>query len=145
MEALAAFGVNWKLLLIQGVNFGILMLLLYRFLYKPILALLDKRQQMIEKGINDAREATQEKELITKEKASIIAEARADGGKIVDELRKLAMEKEREIIRDAQEKSTLLLKEAEKKSNAEREYFLRESEKEIARLAILAAEKIIVT
>ncbi len=143
MDALLAFGVNWKLLLIQGLNFGLLLLVLYKFLYKPLFALIDKRQQVIEKGLKDAEEAGHEKEKVLKEKDAILAAAREEGGKIADGIRKQATEAEKATLRGAQEKSMSLVAEARAKAEAEREHILRESEKEIARMAVLATEKIL--
>lgn len=143
MEALLAFGVNWKLLVIQGINFGLLLLVLYRFLYKPLFALLDKRQHVIETGLKDAENIAREKENIVKEKETILSYARAEGGKLSEELRKQAIEQEKKTLREAQEKSAAMFAEAREKAEAEREHLLRESEKEIARMAVLGAEKIL--
>ena len=143
MEALLAFGVNWKLLFIQGVNFGLLLLILSWFLYKPLFTLLNNRQRVIEQGLKDAEEAALEKEKVEKEKSTILAKAREEGGKLMDGLRKEAIVQEKNIIREAHGKSTLLLAEAEAKAKAEREHILREGEKDMARMAILAAEKIL--
>src|SRR3989338_4496175 len=143
IDTLAAFGVNWKLLLIQGVNFGLLLVLLHRFLYKPIFALLEKRQRVIERGLEDAKKAGEESEKVEREKGAILASAREEGGKLMEELRKQAVEQEKGIVRGAQEKSTAMLTEAQRKADAEREHLLRESEKEVVRMAMLAAEKIL--
>lgn len=143
MDALLAFGVNWKLLLIQGLNFGLLLLILYRFLYKPLFALLDKRQLAIEKGLKDAEAAAHEKEKVLAEKGAILASAREEGGRVADGIRKQATEAQIETFRGAQEKSMNIITEARARADAEREHLLRESEKEIARMAVLAAEKIL--
>lgn len=143
MEALLAFGVNWKLLLIQGVNFGLLLFLLYRYLYKPLFALLEKRQAVIEKGLNDAAAAKIEKDKIEEERGGILQASREEGGKIVEALRKQALEHERGVVHAAQEKSHAILEDAIKKAVDEREFILRESEKDIARMAVLVAEKIL--
>ena len=143
MDALLAFGINWKLLLIQAVNFTLLMAILYRYLYKPVFAMLEKRQHEIAKGIADAKAATAEKDEIANAKEGLIRSAREEGGKIVDELRKVGIEEERKLLRESQEKSAAMLAEAKIRANDEREHILRESEKEVARMAILAAEKIL--
>ncbi len=136
IDTLTAFGVNWKLLLIQGVNFGLLLLLLHRYLYKPIFAMLEQRQRVLEKGLADAEDAQREKENIEKEKGTILASAREEGGKLMEELRKQAIEQEKSIIRNAQEKSAAMFSETREKADAEREHILRESEKDVARMAI---------
>ena len=143
MDALIAFGVNWKLLLIQGVNFGLLLILLYRYLYKPLFALIEKRQRAIEKGLSDAALAKLEKEKTEQERESILQLSRQEGGKIIETLRKQALLQEREILRTADEKSHSVLADAVTKATAEREHILRETEKDVTRMAVLAAEKIL--
>lgn len=143
MDALIAFGVNWKLLLIQGVNFGLLLILLYRYLYKPLFALIEKRQRVIEKGLSDAAAAKLEKEKTEGERDGILEASRTEGGHIVDTLRKQALEQEREILHAAEEKKHAVLADAIAKAEDEREYILRETEKDITRMAVLAAEKIL--
>ena len=143
MDALIAFGVNWKLLLIQGVNFGLLLVLLYRYLYKPLFALIEKRQRVIEKGLSDAASAKLEKEKVEEERDGILQASREEGGKIVDTLRKQALEQERQMMHAAEEKSHAHLAEAIAKAKDEREHILRETEKDITRMAILSAEKIL--
>src|SRR3989344_7739155 len=56
-QLLAAFGVDWQLLVAQAVNFGIVLVALWYFLYKPVLAMLAKRQRVVAKGVEDAEEA----------------------------------------------------------------------------------------
>ena len=84
MEALEAFGVNWKLMVIQGVNFTLLLLILYKFLWKPLFAMLDLRAKKIAEGIADADAARKERENAKKEHESILASARTEGGKVVE-------------------------------------------------------------
>ncbi len=84
-----------------------------------------------------------EKERIVGETEGILRSAREEGGKIVDTLHKRGVEEERKLVRDANEKSNALLAAAKLKANEEREHILRESEGEVARMAILAAENIL--
>ena len=50
-EIIRVFGINWKLLAIQAVNFGLLLILLHRFLYKPLLKVIEERQMHIKKEL----------------------------------------------------------------------------------------------
>ncbi len=143
MQALDAFGVDWKLLVIQIFNFGLVLLLLRYYLYKPVIKMLDARAEKIKKGLDDANMATKEREELAAKKDEILISARAEGNTIVEGIRKEATEKERELARLADEKRAALMSEARAKAEAEREHLLRESEKEIARMAVLAAEKIL--
>lgn len=56
-ELFHTFGVDWKILLTQMINFGILLYLLKRYAYGPILGMLQERKSIIEKGLSDASKA----------------------------------------------------------------------------------------
>lgn len=86
-ELFKTFGVDWKLLLTQMLNFAILFYILRRFAYAPILSMLEKRKQIIAKGLDDASKA--EKSL---------AEANHDA----DEIKKQAKIDANSIVTDAQ-------------------------------------------
>jgi F-type H+-transporting ATPase subunit b len=143
MEILAVFGINWKIILIQMFNFGIVLLLLRRFLYRPLMNMLDERNAKLKRGLEDAASAALEREAIAIEKTEIVSAARAEGNAIVEGVRKDALERERALLREAEEKSAAILVEAKARAEEERTHILRESEKEVARMAVLAAEKIL--
>lgn len=143
MEILHAFGIEWKLLAIQVINFAVVLFVLHRFAYRPVMAIIAKREKEIADGVRAALEAKQEEARIHAEKDAILAHAREEGGKIVEELRKSGIESERTIVREAQEMSSSILTDAHARAEEERAHLLRESEKEIARTALLAAEKIL--
>ena len=48
MELFGKLGIEWKLLLAQGLNFILLLIILRKFLYKPILKMLDERKAKAE-------------------------------------------------------------------------------------------------
>ncbi len=146
MEEIAkVFGIHWKLLAAQMVNFSIALFVLHRYVYKPIFAILEKRQQKLAQGLEDAELVAQEKVRIEVEGVKVLAHAREEGGKLVETLRKQGLDEEHRILREAQEKSVAMLGDAKKLADEERVYMLRESEKEVARMAVLAAEKILRT
>ncbi len=50
-------GVNWQLFLSQAVNFFILLIILRLFVYKPLLAMIKKRRDTIQEGLQKAEQA----------------------------------------------------------------------------------------
>ncbi len=56
MELLNKLGVDWRLLIAQLINFSVLLFVLYKFLYHPVLDMLAKRRRQIDE--NDTREKT---------------------------------------------------------------------------------------
>lgn len=138
-----AFGVNWKLLVTQIINFGLLLVLLRYFLYKPVLAIIDERKLKIAKGVADAEEAAQKLALAEAEKESLIKDANVKAEEIVAEAKTYATEKGNTLVYEAEAKSEAILSDAQARAEEAKHRALKESEAEVAKLAILGAEKIL--
>lgn len=142
-QIVSVFGVNWKLVLIQMVNFGLLLAILYRFLYKPVLGMIDERREKIANAIRKADQMESDFGEAELKKAELIREATQKGDAIIDAAKKHAEVEEHNLIKDAHRKVAHLLNEAERRAARERETILEEAEREVARMAVLAAEKVL--
>lgn len=144
MDALIeAFGINGKLLIAQSVNFGLLVAGLTFFLYKPVLKMLKERQDLIDKGVRDAEEASRNALAAEKQRKEVLAAAEREAEERVQKSVDVGKEERAKIVERAQAQSEALLKDAELQAAELSRKALKESEKEIARTAILAAEKIL--
>lgn len=139
----AAFGIDIRLITVQIINFVLLLGLLSYFLYKPLLRFLDEREAKIAKGIEDAAAAAAAKADADKEKQSIVAAAHKEAEDINVRAKTHADEKAAGIVDDAETKAAAIVKVAEEKSETMRAQTIKESEAEIAKLAVLAAEKVL--
>lgn len=123
-QLLLNFGVNSKLLIAQVINFGILFYLLKRFAYKPILGMLQKREDIIKKGLEDASNA--EKELqnaghraneihieAKKEAHALLIEAHGEAKDIIEEAKREAIEERHDILNSASKEASDILKAGE--------------------------------
>ncbi|MCI0565579.1 F0F1 ATP synthase subunit B [bacterium] len=142
-EILETFGINWKLLVIQIINFGLLLAILHRYLYKPVLAILEERRAKIEKGIRDADAVEEKLAHLKKEESVILAKAHGEGDRIIEESRRTGAEKEHGIVSEAEERGRRIIAESERRAEEEKERILAESRGELARIAVLSAEKIL--
>lgn len=142
-QLIHAFGIDVRLIVIQMVNFAILLALLSYFLYKPVLKLLREREAKITQGIKDAEEAARAKASALEEKQSILTAAQKEAQEIDTRAKAFGKEKEEAIVAEAQEKAASIIKAAEEKGSLVKEQALKESEAEIAKLAILAAERVL--
>ncbi len=137
------FGIQPVLLLAQVVNFAILVFILNKFLYKPILKVLEQRRQTIEDSLANAEKI--EKEL---------ARTELDRQKKIDQ----ALDEAKTIIADAKESSAKLISEAQVKAGeeavklinqakqdlvSERESLHQEIRSEIADIVSISLEKIL--
>ena len=142
-EIIITFGIDLRLLIIQGINFGILLFLLWRFLYKPVLRMLDERQKVIAEGVENAKQVEKEREGIESERAEVLKKATAEGESLMLSARERAKEDELSMTKAAEAKSNQILKDAELRAEELTREAQAENKKEAARLAVLAAEKIL--
>ena len=143
MELLSKLGIDWKLLLAQIVNFLILLFILYRFAYKPVLKMLDDRSSKIEKGLKDAEDSQKKLQEITLKEREIIKDARVEALAILAKVEEQARKNKEEIIAEAKSSSEKVLKDAEKKIKEEKNKMVSEVKGEIAGLVVMATKKVI--
>src|SRR3989344_237183 len=97
-ELLHSLGIEWPILIAQLVNFAILLFILERFVYRPIIKLLDKRREDI------ATSAKRDEEIRAKlgemdiARERVLTEARAQSQKILDEAKEDAERLRGEMI-----------------------------------------------
>jgi len=142
-EIIKAFGIDWRLIAIQVFNFAILATALWYFLYTPVLNMIEKRRAMIEKGIADAQAAGENLAQAESEKSVILTAAHKEAGEVAARAKVHADEKTQALLHEAEEKKQRLLADAKREGEALTERLYKESEAEIAKTALLAAEKIL--
>ena len=142
-ELFATFGVNWKLLLIQVINFGALLAILTYFLYKPILRIIDERREKIAEGVRTAEAASRRLEEAKTEGEQLVGGAAREAESIIATARTRADERASEIVKGAETRAASTLSDAAERAEEAKRQALKESEREIARAAMLAAEKIL--
>lgn len=91
-------GIEPSLLLAQIVNFTIIMVVLTKILYKPILGMLEKRKKEIEESLALTERLRVEEEKMQSRKEKLLSEARKEARAILDEAKKQGKEAEREIV-----------------------------------------------
>jgi len=112
MEIIKNFGVNPILLGAQIVNFLIIFFILKRFLYKPILELLRKRQTSIKDGIQQAEEARIRLEKVIIEEKNILKQAQLQSKKMIEDTKKESLEISKQMSVNAKKQAEKLLKDA---------------------------------
>ena len=80
-------GINLPGLITQLISFAILVFLLTRFLYKPVVKLLDERAEKIKKGLSDAESASKGAEEAASKIEEELSQARLEGKKLIEAAR----------------------------------------------------------
>src|SRR5262245_9300308 len=99
MEAiLTTFGVDWRLLLVNAINFGLLLGVLWYFLYTPVMNMLEERRRKVEEGVRTAEAAEVKLREVENSRKGVLAKAGAEADEIVAHARGAAKEKEQELL-----------------------------------------------
>lgn len=143
MSALfSTFGIDWRLLTAQTVNFIVLAALLTWLLYKPVLKMIDERRRVVAQGVLDAEEAARKLSAADAEAAKRVGGAERQADEIVKGARAEAASEKAGLIKEAEAHAAQVERDAEARAAEDLARAKRESEKDIARLAVLAAEKV---
>jgi len=142
-ELIKTFHIETNLIIAQLVNFSIVLLVLYKFAYKPVLKTLNDRTKKIEKGIRDAEESRKKLEETTEKEKEILADARKEAQAMIRKSEEDARKNAESIASEAKIQSEKMIEEAKKTIENEKKTMLSEVKSEIAGLVVLATEKII--
>jgi len=143
MDVFAKLGVDWKLLIAQVINFGVLFFVLRHYAYKPMLDFLESRTARIDKGLKDA-EAAQAKLIAMEEKEKqVLNEARSEARSLIETAEMNAKKRDAERFIETEEKTKRFLEDARMKIEEEKQKILLEARQEIAEVVALSVEKIL--
>ncbi|MFZ5365614.1 MAG: F0F1 ATP synthase subunit B [Patescibacteria group bacterium] len=141
-ELIHKLGINWKLLVAQAINFTVVLIVLYKFVYKPILKLLHNREKKIAQSLKDAQTVEENLKKSKIERENQVALGRKEGEKLIAAATKKADEVKQTKIDEAKTESAALVSEAKNKIRMERERMIDEVKNEVGQLVLLATKKI---
>ncbi|MCX6816376.1 MAG: F0F1 ATP synthase subunit B [Candidatus Beckwithbacteria bacterium] len=97
--------IQWYQLLFQIINFGILIFILNKFLYKPVITIINQRNKKIEDSIKAAENNLKEKSKIAEIKKQAVEESEKEAVKIVEAAKKEAAKTGRQILDNARQEA----------------------------------------
>jgi len=142
-ELTSTFHIELNFLFAQLINFTIVLLVLYKFAYKPILKVLNERTKKIEKGLKDSEEASKKLEEVSKKEKQILAKAREEAQAIISHGEESAKKSQKEILIQTENQSQKILQNAQKQIKEEKKKTITEIKKEVADLVVVTTEKMV--
>jgi len=124
-------------------TFLVLVWLLGKFAWRPLLAALERRQDAIKKSLDDAQQAKQELERLNVESRKILAEARVQAETILSETRSDAARLRDELKQKAQAEAAGVVKNAERQIEMETARALQQIRNEAVDISIAIASKLL--
>ena len=125
------------------ITFLILLGVLTRFAWKPLLKALETREDEISQSLEDAEKAKQELERLSAESDEIIAKARSEAQGIVSEGKKAAEQLTATTLNKAKEEAMANLSAAKEQIKIERDKAIVEIKGEVVNLSLSIAEKLV--
>ena len=140
---MAALGLNFNYLLSYIVNFFILYFLLKKFVFPAISQMLEDRKKRIAEGLTAADAARREAEEERKQLMAQLEAERAEAQQRVAAASAQAEKVREEILAEARREAEQIRTNAVLEAEAEKQRILAEANKQIAELAMLAAERVV--
>ena len=132
-----------KSLILQAFNFLLLLFLLSKLLYKPLMAKMDERSQAIQKSLDEAQAARAQAQKEREEHTAKIQAAHAEAQQIRAEALKEAADEQRRLVDAAKAEAARLVTSARQEMEQDVRRARQELRREVADLAITAAERLI--
>jgi len=128
MELLNNFGFDPVLLIAQVVNFLIILFVLKKFLYKPVLKMLKDRRESVAQGLKQAEEGKKLLENADIKEREILKKARFVANQIIDDAKTQATQEAKAIEESAKVQASRIIEDA----NRQIELSEKETEKKLA-------------
>ena len=132
-----------KSIVIQAINFGLLLFILVKLLYKPLMAKMEERTEAIRKSLEEAKAARADAERERAEHAEKLQAAYAEAQAIRATALKEAAEEQRRLVEAARGEATRLVESARSELAQDVRRARQELRQEVSDLAITVAERLI--
>ncbi len=143
MELLAKLGLDWGVMLAQLINFGVLIVALSYFVYKPVLRVIDDRRERVRKSMEDAKAIENQKREIDQFKVEQFRKIDEECGKFLETAKTQAENARKEILAGAEKEAAAILAKARQQLDEERNRMVGDVQTTLASVIVRMTEKIL--
>ncbi|MBT4857323.1 F0F1 ATP synthase subunit B [Candidatus Uhrbacteria bacterium] len=137
------FGLNVQTFAAQLINFLIVLVILWRFVYKPVVKLLDERQEKIEKSVKTAEEIEERMTKLSIEREEILNEARKEAQAIAEKAHEDSNGRRDEMVASAKREVERVISKGKDQLATEKASMLRELRKDVVDIAVKAVARVL--
>ena len=135
--------VNPGLVIWTVITFAILLFVLKKLAWKPILTALNEREDAIKESLEKAEKAKDEAQKILQENQASLLKADEESKKIIEQSRQYAEKLKDQMLRESKEQAQKIVEDASAQIEQKKEDAFSELKTKVAEIAISAAEKIL--
>lgn len=142
-ELFEKLGIDWKLLIANTATFFIVLWVLRKFAFKPLMAVMDKRQKTIGEGLDAAKRSQEELKAIQDEKQRVMEQAKTEALQILQSTQADAGKLREQLLTQAQADASALKAKTQADLERQKQQMLAEAKGELAELVVAATEKVV--
>jgi len=135
-ETLQRLGIYWPKLVAQAVNFGIVLFILWKFAYRPVLAMLEQRRQKIAESISNAEKIKAELARTEAARQDVLSQANIQANKLIEEARAAAARVQEQETQKAIAAAEQIIVKAREAAAQDHARMLAELKREVGRLVV---------
>ena len=143
MELIEKFGIDARTLIAQVINSLIVLFVLYKFAFKPVLKLLDDRSKKIKKSLQHAQEIEEKMQELDTLKSQMLQEVHRKSQTILKTTQEKADQERQFIVNKAKTEVKDIIEKAQQEIHTVRKKLLDESKKDIVAIVVASLEKIL--
>lgn len=141
-ETLQTLGIDLPKLIAQTINFAIVMFVLWKWAYKPVLNMLELRREKIAESMTNADQVKQELASARSKSQEILNEAGAQGNKLIEEARTSAARILEQETQKAIATANDIIAKARQANEAELARMKTELRREVGRLVVSTTARV---
>jgi len=135
-ETLQTLGIHWPKLIAQTINFAIVLFVLWKWAYQPVLRMLELRRQKIAESMAQAERIRAELEATERQRREILAQAQAQAQQLIEEARQAAARLHAQETQRAVAAAEQILAKARQAAELDRARTMAELKREVGRLVV---------
>ncbi len=135
--------VNPGLIFWTVITFVILLLILKKVAWKPLLTALDEREKLIKESLEKSERAKEEAEKLISENKANLAKAEEESQKVISQAREFAEKLKTQIVEESKTEAKKIINDATVEIERKNKEAFESLKNQIAEIAVGAAEKII--
>jgi F-type H+-transporting ATPase subunit b len=141
-ETIQTLGIDWTKLIAQTVNFAVVLFVLWKFAYRPVLAMLEARRQKVEESMVNAERIKSELARTEAARQDVLDQANTQANKLLEEARAAAAKVQEAETQKAIKAAEEIITKAKEAGAAERAQLLGELRREVGKLVVETTKKV---
>jgi len=142
-DTLQSLGIYWPKLIAQIVNFGIVLFILWKFAYRPVLKMLEERRQRVTEAMMNAEKAKAELAKADAARMEILNQANAQATKLIEEARAAAARVQEQETQKAVAAAKDIVEKARQATEVEHARMLADLRREVGRLVVATTGRVV--